>query len=166
VTDTPAPETVYPELDHERYTERAIELAREAAARGDNPYGSLLVDPEASEGPTVLREARNAVVTEDDLREHPELHLAEWAGRELDPAVRERTIMYTSTEPCPMCAGGIRIARLAAVVHSVSAEQAAELAGHDNAHPSRLVYDDTGTDVQSLGPVLPEAGAAVHRDHR
>jgi len=166
VPDTPHPETVYPDLDHEQYTERAIELAREAAARGDDPYGSLLVDPDAPDGPTVVREARNAVITESDLREHPELHLAEWAGRELDPAVRGRTIMYTSTEPCPMCAGGIRIAGLAAVVHSVSAERAAELAGHDDAHPSRLVYADTGADVQSLGPVLPEAGAAVHRDHR
>lgn len=65
-----------------------------------------------------------------------------------------------------MCAGGIRIAGLAAVVHSVSAERAAELAGHDDALPSRVVYERTGADVASLGPVLPEAGAAVHREYR
>ena len=166
MTQTPDPTAVYPALDHEQYTERALELAREAAARGDDPYGSLLVDPDTPDGPTVVAEARNAVVTADDLREHPELHLAEWAGRELDPAVRGRTIMYTSTEPCPMCAGGIRIAGLAAVVHSVSAERAAELAGHDDALPSRAVYDRTGADVQSLGPVLPDAGAEIHRENR
>lgn len=166
MTQTPDPTDVYPELDHERYTERVLELAREAAERGDDPYGSLLVDPAAPDGPTVVAEERNAVVTDDDVRRHPELSLAERATRELEPQVRERTIMYTSTEPCPMCAGGIRIAGLAAVVHSVSAERAAELAGHDDALPSRVVYERTGADVASLGPVLPEAGAAVHREYR
>lgn len=162
-TDDPAQK--YPDLDHEQYVERALTLAREAGDRGDGPYGSLLVDPEAEGGPTVLAEARNATVTESDLRAHPELTLAERAGRELDPTVRARTIMYTSTEPCPMCAGGIRIAGLAAVVHSVSAEHAARLAGHDDVLPSREVYDRTGAAVDSLGPVLPEAGAAVHETY-
>ncbi|MEZ3114674.1 nucleoside deaminase [Halobaculum sp. MBLA0147] len=164
-TPTDDPTDHYPDLDHERYVERTLELAREAAKRGDNPYGSLLVDPEAEDGPTVVAEARNTVVTDEDLRGHPELTLAARARSDLPAAVRERTIMYTSTEPCPMCAGGIAHSGLAAVVHSVSQEHAAQFAGRDDVLPSRVVYDRTGADTVSLGPVTPEAGIAVHHDH-
>lgn len=145
------------------YVRRAIELGREAAERGDSPYGSLLVDP-ADE--TVLFEERNAVVTDDDISRHPELTLARRAARELDADTRGRSIMYTSTEPCPMCAGGIAIAGLGCVVHSVSAERAASYADSDDALSSQEVYDRWGADVVSAGPVLAEEGIALYDDYR
>lgn len=146
-------------LDHDRYMERALELAREAADRGDEPFGSLLVLDDA-----VVMEARNAVNTADDLREHPELTLAARAARELTPDEHARTVMYTSTEPCAMCAGGIYHAGLGAVGYSVSAERVTELAGGDFAVPSSDVFAYGGRDVEVFGPVLPDAGAAIHRD--
>ncbi|MDZ7701875.1 MAG: nucleoside deaminase [Halobacteriales archaeon] len=146
-------------LDHERFMARAIELAREAADRGDEPFGTLLVlDGE------VVMEARNAVNTADDLREHPELTLAAEAARELSPAERARTVMYTSTEPCAMCAGGVYHAGLGAVGYSVSAERVAELAGGDFAVPSSDVFAYGSREIEVFGPVLPEEGAAVHRE--
>ncbi|WP_255150695.1 nucleoside deaminase [Halorarius halobius] len=147
-------------LDHERYMERALELAREAADRGDEPFGSLLV----RDGEVVM-EARNAVSTADDLRRHPELTLAQRAASEFTPAECAETVMYTSTEPCPMCSGGIHIAGLGAVVYSVSAERAGELTGGDLAVPSTEILDRGRRDVEVVGPVLPEAGADVHRDY-
>ena len=145
--------------DHERYMARAIELAREAAARGDEPFGTVLVlDGE------IVMEAMNAVNTADDLREHPELTLAARAARELTPAERERTVMYTSTEPCAMCAGGIYHAGLGAVGYAVSAERIAELAGGDFAVPSADVFAYGSRDIDVFGPVLADAGAAVHEE--
>ena len=47
------------------------------------PYGSLLVGPAGD----VLAEDRNTVVTERDITAHPELKLARWAARELEPGV-------------------------------------------------------------------------------
>lgn len=146
-------------LEHDRYMERALELAREAADRGDQPFGSLLVPDDA-----VVMEARNAVNTADDLREHPELTLAARAARELAPDERARAVMYTSTEPCAMCAGGIYHAGLGAVGHSVSAERVTELAGGDFAVPSSDVFAYGSRQIEVFGPVLPEAGAAIHRD--
>lgn len=147
-------------LDHEAYMTRAIELAREAADRGDEPFGTLLVlDDE------IAMEARNAVNTADDLREHPELTLAARAARELTPAERARTVMYTSTEPCAMCAGGIYHAGLGAVGYSTSAERVAELAGGDFAVPSSDVFAYGSQAVEVFGPVLPDEGKAVHEDH-
>ncbi|UIP01182.1 nucleoside deaminase [Halobaculum sp. CBA1158] len=151
----------FADLRHEAHVREAIELARSAADRGDDPYGSVLV--RASDDEVAMRE-RNAVVTEDDVRRHPELTLASRAGREFSPAQRADLVMYTSTEPCPMCAGGIAHVGLGAVVHSTSAERAAELYGRDSWLPSEEVYDRLGSDVVAAGPVRPEAGDAVHRD--
>ena len=103
----------------EHHLRRAIELATEARAAGDMPFGSLLVGP----GGDVLVEDRNTVVTEDDITAHPELKTALWAARNLEPEVAARTTMYTSTEPCPMCRGAIARSGLGRVVFALSGEQ-------------------------------------------
>lgn len=146
--------------DHEGYMQRAIDLAHEAVDRGDEPFGSLLVlDDE------IVAEARNAVDTRDDLREHPELTVAAEAARDLSAPERARTVMYTSTEPCAMCSGGIYHAGLGAVGYSVSADRVTELAGGDFAVPSSDVFAYGNRDIEVFGPMLPEAGAGVHQDY-
>mgnify|MGYP000309589332 FL=1 len=144
-------------FDHERHVERAIELAREAAARGDEPFGSVLVRADE-----VVAEASNRIVTEDDIRRHPELDLARWAARELTPAERAETVMYTSTEPCPMCAGGLRSAGLARVVYSVGGDEIHEFTGGEPTVRSGEVLDGI---TEVTGPVLPAAGRGVHEEY-
>ena len=107
----------------ERHLRRAIELAAEARATGDMPFGSLLVGPDGD----VLVEDRNTVVTGNDITAHPELKTALWASRNLDRAVAARTTMYTSTEPCPMCRGAIARSGLGRVVFALSSQQFAGL---------------------------------------
>ncbi|MFB6117054.1 nucleoside deaminase [Halosegnis sp.] len=148
-------------LNHEQYMERALTLAREAGDRGDEPFGSLLVHAEDGE---ILMEERNAVNTADDIRRHPELTLAQRAAHEFDAATRHETVLYTSTEPCAMCTGGIYIAELGGVVYSVSAERAGELTGGDFVVPSATLFERGRRDVPVRGPVLGEAGEQVHRD--
>ncbi|WP_254279092.1 nucleoside deaminase [Haloarcula marina] len=141
-------------FDHESHMRRALDLARSAADRGDRPFGSVLVRDDA-----VVMEASNRVVTEDDVRRHPELDLATRARRELSSEERAETVMYTSTEPCPMCAGGIRHADLGRVAYSVSGCDVGE-------------FTDQGAPVQSaailagvtevVGPVLREEGREIH----
>ncbi|MGH3647881.1 MAG: deaminase [Micromonosporaceae bacterium] len=54
---------------------------------------------------------------------HPELKLARWAARELDPDTAAATTMYTSCQPCGMCAVAIERSGLGRVVYAISAEQ-------------------------------------------
>jgi len=98
---------------------RAIAIAARAITLGDAPYGSLLADA----GGTVLAEAHNTVQSDNDISAHPELKLARWAARELDPDAAKRTTLYTSCQPCGMCAGGIARSGLGRVVYAVSNEQ-------------------------------------------
>jgi tRNA(Arg) A34 adenosine deaminase TadA len=113
--------TVTPE--DERFLRRAIELAARARASGDAPFGSLLVGPDGD----VLAEEQNTVTSERDISAHPELKLARWAARELDPATAAATTMYTSCQPCTMCSGAIERSGLGRVVFALSDEQLAAL---------------------------------------
>jgi tRNA(Arg) A34 adenosine deaminase TadA len=149
----------FEDFDHEAHVGRAIELGREAAERGDDPFGSVLVRDDR-----VIMEARNAVVTGDDLAAHPELALARRAARELDPGVRAETVMYTSTEPCPMCAGGVYHAGLGGVVYSVSAERSREF-GTDLIVPSSEVFAGGSRELPVMGPVREAEGLALRREY-
>jgi tRNA(Arg) A34 adenosine deaminase TadA len=141
-------------FDHESHVRRALDLAREAADRGDEPFGSVLVRDDA-----VTMAASNRVVTEADVRRHPELHLAYRACRELTPAERDAAVMYTSTEPCPMCAGGLRRAGFARVVYSVGGDEIGEFTGAAPPVRSSEILDGV---TEVVGPMLNEEGRAVH----
>ncbi|MFJ8041399.1 nucleoside deaminase [Kitasatospora sp. NPDC096147] len=127
-----------------RLLRRAIALADEAGAAGNPPFGSLL----ASDGGVVLAEDRNTTLTDRDITAHPELKLARWAARELTPEVAAGTTMYTSCEPCGMCAAAIRVAGLRRVVFALSGEQL------------RTIRPDSGR------PPVPQDGPALWEEVR
>jgi tRNA(Arg) A34 adenosine deaminase TadA len=129
----------------ERHLRRAIALAGEAREAGDMPFGSILVGPDGD----VLAEDRNTVITGRDITGHPELKLARWAARELDADTARRTTMYTSCQPCPMCAGAISRSGLGRVVFALSGEQL------DGLRPAGVQAPDAA-DVAYEGPALFE----------
>ncbi|WP_052849045.1 nucleoside deaminase [Streptomyces avicenniae] len=136
----------------EPYLRRAVELAALAREGGDPPFGSLLVGPDGE----ILAEAHNTTVSEKDISLHPELKLAVWAGRELDPDAAARTTMYTSCQPCGMCAGAIERSFLGRVVFALSTEQLLTLKPPTQPPALRLA-----------GPALrDEAGAVVEGYYR
>src|SRR5215475_4036639 len=133
--------------DEERLLHRAIELAVAARAAGNPPFGSLLAGPDGA----VLVEEQNTTVTDADISAHPELKLARWAARELEPAAAAATTMYTSCQPCGMCVGAIERSGLGRVVFALSTAQLATLKPASSADGVRMA-----------GPaLLDEARAAV-----
>jgi tRNA(Arg) A34 adenosine deaminase TadA len=70
-----------------------------------------------------------------DISAHPELKLARWAARELSPETAAATTMYTSCQPCGMCAGGIVRSGLGRVVYALSTDQLTELNPQSGAWP-------------------------------
>ena len=141
---------------------RCVELAEEALAAGDEPFGSLLV----GEDGTVLFEDRNRVAGGDETR-HPEFEIARWAAANLTPEARAAATVYTSGEHCPMCAAAHGWVGLGRIVYASSSEQLggwlAELgvpAGPVRALPIRDVVP--GAVVDGPAPELADAVRALH----
>jgi tRNA(Arg) A34 adenosine deaminase TadA len=97
---------------------RCVELAREALAAGDEPFGSILVDGDGA----TRYEDRNRVKDGDETR-HPEFAIARWAVDNMTPAERAGATVYTSGEHCPMCAAAHAWVGLGRIVYAVSSEQ-------------------------------------------
>lgn len=141
---------------------RAVDLAREARERGDHPFGALLADGAGA----VLAEARNSVVTGRDVTGHAELNLVRLAWAQLEPEVVAAATLYTSTEPCAMCAGAIYWAGIPRVVYALGADELNALLDMDDPDalhlPCREVLARGGRVTEVDGPfALPEA-RAVH----
>jgi tRNA(Arg) A34 adenosine deaminase TadA len=98
---------------------RCVELAAQAVAAGDFPFGSVLV---AADG-TVLAEDRNREVTDGDATRHPELALAQWAAANMTARERAAATVYTSGEHCPMCAAAHGWVGLGRIVYVTSSQQ-------------------------------------------
>lgn len=96
--------------DHEQLMGTALELAREARAAGDHPYGAVLV---SSLG-TVPE--RNRVVSGQDPTAHSEVMAIRAATAAWGLDAVTGSLLVTSYEPCPMCLGAILEAGIAELV--------------------------------------------------
>jgi tRNA(Arg) A34 adenosine deaminase TadA len=139
-----------------------IELAQQARDNGNHPFGALLVGP----GGEVLLEAMNTVVTGGDVTGHAETNLVREASKKYDADFLAQCTLYTSTEPCPMCAGAIFWANIRQVVYGLSEAGLYEIAGEDGEEvlriPSREVFDRGNKPITVVGPVLEDEARRVH----
>jgi tRNA(Arg) A34 adenosine deaminase TadA len=148
--------------EDEPHLRRAIELGAEARAAGNHPFGSLLVGADGA----VLAEAGNSVVTARDATGHAETNLVRLAGR-LDVDLSACTL-YTSTEPCAMCAGAIYWSGIGRVVFGLSEVDLLALTGTANpdnptlALPCREVFARGQRAVVVDGPALDDEARAIH----
>jgi tRNA(Arg) A34 adenosine deaminase TadA len=148
----------------ERRLRRAFALAAEARAEGNHPFGCLLV----SAAGEVLGERRNAGVLPVAARTiHAETELARAASREHSPAQLRDCTLYTSAEPCAMCAGTIYWAGIGRVVYGLSERELKSITGDHPDNPTldlpcREVFARGQFAVEVVGPALVEEARAVH----
>jgi tRNA(Arg) A34 adenosine deaminase TadA len=100
------------------YLRRAVDLAAQALAAGEEPFGSVLVSAQGE----VLFEDHNHAISGDDTR-HPEFEIARWAAEHLSPEERAAATVYTSGEHCPMCAAAHGWVGLGRIVIAASSAQ-------------------------------------------
>jgi tRNA(Arg) A34 adenosine deaminase TadA len=141
----------------------AIDVARRARDHGNHPFGALLADGQGN----VLLEAENTVNTAHDCTGHAELNLMRVASQSFAPEILAHCTLYTSTEPCPMCAGAIFWGGVGRVVYALSEEGLYVLTG-DSPHKlllsCREVFARGGRPIEVLGPALEEEARQVHAD--
>jgi len=141
----------------EVFVRQAIELARQARLAGNHPFGSLLV----LDGNVVLT-AQNTVSTDRDPTAHAETNLVADAIRHLDQAQIRRAVLYTSCEPCAMCAGKMYWAGIRSIVYALPSEELAALAGRDFLVPCQELFALAVERVQIAGPMLVSEAREVH----
>jgi tRNA(Arg) A34 adenosine deaminase TadA len=144
------------------YIRAALAVARRARDNGNHPFGAVLVDEDGR----LLLEAENTVVTEDDITGHAETNLMRMASQKYDADFLARCTLYTSTEPCPMCAGAIFWGNVRRVCYGLSEDgfYAMTSTDHDEVLllPCREIFDKGKKSIEVIGPLLEEEAREVH----
>ncbi len=136
---------------------RSLEIAVNAVDHGNHPFGALL-----PKGRKILLEAENTVYTGHDITNHAETNLVHMAVQTYDFAFLEGCVLYTSTEPCAMCAGAIYWSGIGAVVYACSSPRLADFAGKGLEIRSSEVFAQGARKVIVVGPVLEGEAGALH----
>ncbi len=150
--------------DDERLLRQAFAVARQARDAGEHPFGALLADHEGR----VLREQPNGFKSGGgDRTAHAESLLARWAGMNLSLEELATCTLYTSAEPCAMCAGTIYWAGIGRVVfgqseHGVKAMTGAHIENPTLDLPCTVVFDAGQRPTEVVGPLLAEEAAQLH----
>jgi tRNA(Arg) A34 adenosine deaminase TadA len=150
------------ELD-EYFLRRSFEVARRALANGNHPFGAILVGQDRS----VLIEAENGYMPARDGTAHAERLLATEACRMLSPDVLAKATLYSSAEPCAMCAGAIYWAGIGRLVYGLSEQRLRGVTGNHPENPTldlpcREVFERGQRATEVVGPMLEDEAEALH----
>ena len=152
-----------PPLDHEAFLRRSFDVARRARLNGNHPFGAILV----SAAGEVLMEVENGFMPDRDMTGHAERLLATQASKQLAPDVLAGCTLYTSAEPCAMCAGAIYWTGIGRVVFGLIERQLKSMTGNHAENPTldlpcRTVFAAGQRHVEVIGPLLEDEAAALH----
>jgi tRNA(adenine34) deaminase len=106
---------IYSAMGHEEFMQAALEEAKSAALAGDVPVGAVAV----WRGQIIGR-GRNRKEEWRDPTAHAEILALREAARSMDSWRLAEVTLYSTLEPCPMCAGAIIQARIALLVYALA----------------------------------------------
>jgi tRNA(adenine34) deaminase len=95
----------------EVFMREALALAREAAESGEAPVGAVVVA-----GGEIVGRGRNSPIGDIDPTAHAEILALREAARTLGNYRLEDATLYSTLEPCVMCAGALVAARVRTLV--------------------------------------------------
>ena len=145
------------------FLRRCFDVARRSMTHGNHPFGAILVDNDGK----VLLETENGYMPARDGTAHAERLLATEACRTLPAELLAKATMYSSAEPCAMCAGAIYWAGIGRLVYGLSEHRLRDYTGNHPENPTldlpcRAVFASGQRPTEVVGPLLEDEAAAMH----
>jgi tRNA(Arg) A34 adenosine deaminase TadA len=144
-----------------RHLKQANKVAQTAMDKGHHPFGAVLV---AADNETVVMEQGNL-----DSVAHAESTLAQRASKQFSSDELWGMTLYSTAEPCVMCAGTQYWANIGRLVYGMSERQLLDLTGDHSENPtldvpSRYVFSRGQKAIRVWGPIdaVVEEIAALH----
>ncbi|WP_370643285.1 nucleoside deaminase [Roseomonas cutis] len=143
---------------------KAIALSHESRAAGHHPFAALVAD---AQGEVVVQAGNDSRPPGGDPTRHAELVAAAGAARRLTAQALQGATLYSSAEPCAMCAGAIYWCGIGRVVYALSERRLLALTGAHAENPTlslpcREVFSRGQRRIAVLGPAMEEDAASAH----
>ena len=146
-----------------QHLRQANAIAIQSVRSGHHPFGAILIAPDQE---TILLEQGNV-----DTVNHAEAVLIRRAWGQLSPKDLWNCTLYSTVEPCAMCAGTQYWANIGRLVYGVSELQLLALTGNNSENPTlnlpcRSVFERGQKNIQVWGPFteVEEEIMAIHQD--
>ncbi len=148
-----------------KFLQQAIDVSRRSRENGNHPFGAILVSSTGE----VLIEAENTVNTSKDATGHAETNLMRLASQQFPSDLLATSTMYSSCEPCVMCAGAMYWTGVGRLVYALSETKLYQMTGANPENPTmhlecREVLARGQRSIEILGPALEDIAATVHAD--
>ncbi|MFT4212723.1 MAG: nucleoside deaminase [Microbacterium sp.] len=142
----------------------SMHVAERSRAGGAHPFGAVVAD---RTGRIVASAGNDSLPPEGDPTRHAELVAAASAFRALGPEGMAGTTLYTSAEPCAMCAGAVYWTGIDRVVYALSEHRLLTLTGDHPENPTfslpcREVFARGQRRIEVVGPLLEDEAARAH----
>jgi tRNA(adenine34) deaminase len=147
-----------------RYLRKAIYWAHAAGRRGNRPFGAIVVSATGE----VITEAYNNTFETGDVTGHAEVSaIRALAAKRPSREELAGATLYSSAEPCVMCAGAIFWSNIGRVVFGIDAERLRVFRGErqdqrDAELSCRDVFDASPHPIECIGPALVDEASAPH----
>ncbi|MFH1395588.1 MAG: nucleoside deaminase [Candidatus Omnitrophota bacterium] len=122
--------------DH-KFMQMAIEEAyRGVDANDGGPFGAVIV-----KGEEVLAMAHNTVLKDNDPVRHAEINAISLASKKNKTYDLSGCVIYSTTEPCPMCFSAMHWARLEKLVYGTDIEDVKKLGFNELTIPASVMKE-------------------------
>ncbi|MDB5799191.1 MAG: h16 [Rhodocyclales bacterium] len=143
---------------------QAIALSAESRSRKRHPFAALVADRTGEVWVECFNDSKPPT---GDPTCHAERLAAAQAARIIPAELLAGCTIYTSAEPCAMCAGAIYWCGIGRVVYGLSEQRLLTLTGDDPENPTlslpcREVFIRGQREVQVFGPLLEDEAAVPH----
>jgi guanine deaminase len=135
---------------------RAIAATREGIAHGQSPFGAIIV--KAGE---IVAATHNTVWRDTDPTAHAEVNCLRRAALTLATIDLKGCTLYSTCEPCPMCAAAIHWAKVDRVVFGATIDDAASAGFSELRIPAAKLAAMGGSPLSVEGGLLREECAAL-----
>ncbi|WLV25567.1 nucleoside deaminase [Aciduricibacillus chroicocephali] len=152
--------------NHLQLLERCVELSKQARKNGNTPFGALITGPSGE----VIIEQENIEITESNCAGHAETQAMIQASKKYDKQFLNKCTLYSTAEPCAMCAGSAYWGNIGKIVYGITEKRLLELTGNNVQNPTfdlpcREVFARGQKKIEVLGP-FPEIEELVIEAHK
>jgi tRNA(Arg) A34 adenosine deaminase TadA len=140
---------------------QVLALAEQSRREGHHPFAALIAGADG----TVIVTAMNA--SSRDRTAHAEMNALRLASSRCTPAELAGATLYSSAEPCAMCAGGLYWSGIGRLVYALSEASLLALTGSDPENPTlslpcREVFARGQRPVEVIGPLREDEARLAH----
>lgn len=136
-------------IDFDSYMKIALQEAYLSKSEGNKGYGAVVVFDDH-----IIGQAHDTAITEKDPSLHAEVNAIRQAVKTIDDTNLCGTILFSTCEPCPMCASLAAWANMTAIVYGISIQETAEFGRLRIQVSANQIIEQSPWSVEVIGNIL------------